>query len=412
MTYPETLDWLFHQLPMYQRIGKAAYKADLENTLALMKHLEQPEEGFKSIHVAGTNGKGSVSHMLASIFQQAGYKTGLYTSPHLVDFRERIRINGQMIPEQDVVDFVAHHKSFFEEQQLSFFEMTVGMAFDYFRKEKVDIAIVETGLGGRLDSTNVLKPELSVITNIGLDHTQFLGTDRPSIAAEKAGIIKPNTPVVIGEADSEILEVFKRKAENEHAPLYIVDQATPQSLECDLKGYYQQKNIRTAKQAVELLRENWNVSEENLALGLKNVVKNTGLQGRWQKLHESPLVLCDTGHNTEGISQLMQQLKEVNKGRLYLVMGMVNDKSVDQVLELLPKDAQVYACQASIPRAMEADELAAMMAAKQLQVQTIAKPVAALEMALSKAQKEDTVFVGGSTFVVADVLSHLQNHPL
>ena len=329
MTYQETLNWMFSQLPMYQRQGKTAFKKDLTNILAFSKELEFPEKKFKSIHVGGTNGKGSTSHMIASVLQEAGYKVGLYTSPHLKNFTERIKINGEEVSRDFVIDFVERNKSFLEKQQLSFFEMTVGMAFDYFVSEKVDIAVVEVGLGGRLDSTNIITPEVSVITNIGLDHTQFLGETLPEIAFEKAGIIKPNVPVVIGERQQKVEHVFKEKAAIVNAELIFASDSA-QNLKSDLLGDYQLKNIQTAVAAIHNLK-GFAVSAAQIEKGLLNVVKNTDLKGRWQILQEAPKVICDTAHNKEGLQITMHQLKKEKYKNLHIVLGVVSDKKLDDV---------------------------------------------------------------------------------
>ena len=356
MTYSETLDWLFSQLPMYQRTGGANYKIDLQKTFDLMDALDHPESKFKSIHIAGTNGKGSTSHMLASCYQEAGYKVGLYTSPHLIDFRERIRINGEMIPENMVVEFVQRHKQSFVEMQLSFFEMTVGMAFDYFAKEKVDLAIIETGMGGRLDSTNVIKPLVSVITNIGLDHQKFLGDTLDKIAFEKAGIIKKETPVIIGETQPEIKSVFTDKAKELNAPIFFADQLIKDIPESDLTGYYQRKNIKTTLATIQKLSE-FKLEEEHIKKGLLHVVRNTGLAGRWQKIQDHPTIICDTAHNEEGIKEVLRQIKDTPHNKLHLVWGMVDDKDIPSILKMLPSKANFYFTQPSIPRALKVDIL-------------------------------------------------------
>ena len=405
MNYQETLDYLFTQLPMYQRVGQAAYKVDLSNTHELCKLLNNPENKFKSIHVAGTNGKGSTSHMLASVLYEAGYKVGLYTSPHLKDFRERVKINGEMISEDKVVSFVQQHKSNFENIQLSFFEWTVGLAFNYFASEKVDIAIIETGLGGRLDSTNVVTPEVSVITNIGIDHTQFLGDTLAKIAVEKAGIIKFNTPVIIGETQKESRTVFVKKANECNSSIQFADKQVQNKLETDLKGTYQQKNVKTSLATIDVLNQNgWNISESNIRNGLLNVVKNTGLLGRWQVLSESPLTICDTGHNEEGITEIVAQLKSMPYNKLHIVFGAVNDKSIDKVLGLLPKEAQYYFCEAKIPRALKVEDLLNSAKKNGLQGIKYSSVQNALEAAIKKVELNDLIFVGGSTFVVAEVV--------
>lgn len=392
---------------MYQREGKAAYKADLNNTWKLMDILEHPYKSFRSIHVAGTNGKGSTSHMLASVFQEAGYKVGLYTSPHLVDFRERVRINGEVISESYVVDFVTKNKLTFESINLSFFEWTVGLAFDYFANQKVDIAIVEVGMGGRLDSTNVLTPELSVITNIGLDHTQFLGDSREKIAGEKGGIIKPNIPVVIGQKDKETEMVFRNIADQKSAPItFAEDLNNLPNYESDLLGNYQRINQRTVLAAISILSSNgYSIDSEYISNGLKNVIKNTGLKGRWQVISESPLTICDTAHNEDGLSFVMNQLTSLEAKKIHFVIGMVNDKSIENALNLFPKTGKFYFCQAQIPRALNDQELYE----KGNSIGLTGKPYGtvknAYQAALKKADKTDVIYIGGSTFVVADFLA-------
>ncbi|MCB0409071.1 MAG: bifunctional folylpolyglutamate synthase/dihydrofolate synthase [Flavobacteriales bacterium] len=405
MTYQQTLDYLFAQLPMFQRVGGAAYKVDLSNTILLCKILGNPENKFKSIHIAGTNGKGSTSHMLASILQESGYKVGLYTSPHLKDFRERVKINGQMISEDEVIRFVEKYQSEFEKINLSFFEWTVGLAFKYFADQKVDIAVIETGLGGRLDSTNVILPELSVITNIGFDHTQFLGDTLDKIAFEKAGIIKNNVPVVIGETQEEIKSVFIDKATETDTDYYFADQFNCKEYESDLKGIYQKKNKKTVVQAIHILKEKgWNVTEEAIENGFQNVIKNTGLLGRWQTINQTPLTICDTGHNESGVKEIVSQLTQMSYKKLHFVFGAVNDKSIDNVVVLLPKDASYYLCQANIPRALDIESLYEIFKKFKLNVQKFNSVHSALKAAQQNAESQDLVFVGGSTFVVAEIL--------
>jgi dihydrofolate synthase/folylpolyglutamate synthase len=402
MTYKETLDWMFAQLPMYQRDGKVALKKDLTNTVAFSKILDFPESKFKSIHVAGTNGKGSTSHMLASILQEAGYKVGLYTSPHLKNFTERIRINGAEIPKRKVALFINKHSTFLEQQKLSFFEMTVGLAFDYFASEKVDIAIVEVGLGGRLDSTNIITPELSVITNIGLDHTQFLGETLPEIAFEKAGIIKHKIPVIIGEEQVAVKPVFLRKAEVENSKIYFALD-TVKAFKTDLLGNYQQRNLKTAVAAIKRLK-GFQVSEQNIKNGLLNVVKNTNLKGRWQVLQENPKVICDTAHNKEGLALVLNQLKKEAFKKLHVVLGFVSDKKLEDVLPLFPNNANYYFCKPDIPRGLSA----AVLQEKAIQFDLIGKKYTsvkeALKSALLNANEQDIIYVGGSTFVVAEII--------
>ena len=390
---------------MYQRIGAAAYKVDVSNTLKLMAHLKEPQSSFKSVHVAGTNGKGSTSHMLASVFQDAGYKVGLYTSPHLKDFRERIKLNGKMIPEQKVVDFVENHRSFFEENQLSFFEMTVGLAFDYFKNEKVDIAIIEVGLGGRLDSTNVINPEVSVITNIGLDHTQFLGTTLAEIASEKAGIIKSKIPVVIGEAKPETTAVFIDKARKEKSPILFVEEEELPEFKTDLLGNYQIKNYKTAYATLGVLKQKgWGISNKNIENGFLNVAKNTGLQGRWQLLNKSPKVICDTAHNIEGLSLVLNQLKKEDFDQMHIVLGVVADKNLDAILPLFPKNAIYYFCKPAVIRGLAEAKLQQKARAYELIGASYVSVSEAYKSAMTAAKAKDLIFIGGSTFVVAEIL--------
>lgn len=392
-------------MPIYQRQGKAAYKANLDNIELLAAHLGQPQDSFKSIHVAGTNGKGSTSHMLASVFQEAGYKVGLYTSPHLKDFRERIRINGAPISKQAVMGFVKKHKSFFEEHQLSFFEMSVGMAFSTFAKQKVDIAIVEVGLGGRLDATNIITPELSVITNIGLDHTQFLGDTLEKIAAEKAGIIKAGIPVVIGEYHEDTAVIFDAISQERNASLtkaYTFDSLPMQS---DLKGIYQKHNIKTVQVAIAQLQNiGWAIGIQHVAKGLKNVVQNTGLLGRWQVLGHTPKIICDTGHNKEGLAYVVKQIQEEKFDRLHIVLGVIVDKDLKVILPLLPKRATYYFCRPDVPRGMDVQYLKKEAFSEDLKGKAYPTVKNALEKAKANAGIKDLIFVGGSTFVVAEII--------
>lgn len=425
MNYQETLDYLFHALPMFQRVGATAFRKDLGNTLALCAHLDNPERKFKSVHVAGTNGKGSTSHSLAAILQSAGYKTGLYTSPHLKSFTERIRINGKEIGEEAVVEFVAENKDFLDQLQPSFFEMTVGMAFWHFAKEQVDIAIVEVGMGGKYDSTNVLLPELCIITNIGWDHVQFLGNTLPEIAGEKAGIIKPGIPVVISQTQEETEPVFVQKAQEQQAPIVFADQklrvvkmASHQklalfSVEKDgqkselnfgLQGDYQRFNLPGILESVSQLREmGWDISEAALEKGLAEVSALTGLKGRWQILGEKPAVIADTGHNEPGIREILAQLETYDYSQLWMVLGMVQDKDISKILALLPKDARYVFCQADLPRAMPAAQLAEKARALGLSGDVIPDINQALNFARKNAGADDLIFVGGSTFVVAEI---------
>lgn len=408
MDYRRAVDWMCSALPMFQKIGSAAYRPGLENTEYLMDYLGHPDRGLRCIHVAGTNGKGSTSSMLASVLMEAGYRTGLYTSPHLIDFRERMRVDGEMIPKEFVADFVERHLDFFTTHSFSFFEMTTAMAFCWFRACGVDVAVVETGLGGRLDSTNVVMPDLSVITNIALDHTAILGDTRVQIAGEKAGIIKPGVPVLIGENDPEIEPVFCAKAAREGAPLYFTDHGIRlEDYPCPLEGDYQRFNIATVVAACGILRESWKLDPQTVRRGLARVVDNTHLQGRWQVLSRRPLVVCDTGHNVNGIGEIVRQLSHTPKGRLFMVFGMVNDKDVDGVLALLPKEAQYCFAQASVQRALDSRELARRAARFSLRGEAYPDCESAFRAARQQAGPQDMIFVGGSTFVVADVLEVL-----
>ncbi|MBP5413256.1 MAG: bifunctional folylpolyglutamate synthase/dihydrofolate synthase [Bacteroidales bacterium] len=430
MTYNETLQFLFNSLPVYQRIGAAAYKSNLNNTIALMEALGHPERAFKSIHVAGTNGKGSVSHTLASIAQESGYKTGLYTSPHLKDFRERIRINGNKISKQYVVSFVQQYKELFSEIQPSFFEMTVAMAFSYFAQQDIDIAIIEVGMGGRLDSTNVLTPILSIITNISFDHTQFLGNTLPAIAKEKAGIIKPYIPVVIGETQEQTQHVFEQIAGEKHAPICFADktyqlqqlkislQNNEFHLQCDacegnkiiyknidspLAGLCQEKNIKTILTACKIAGTDM-FPQKAVQNGIARCISNTHLMGRWQILQTEPLVITDTGHNEAGIQLICRQLKQISYQNLHIVLGVVNDKDLSHILPYLPQKARYYFCKADIPRGKDAKELQAEAARYQLHGKHYVSVKSALRAAKRHAQPQDVIFVGGSTFTVAEVI--------
>lgn len=405
MNYQDTLNWMFQQLPMYQNKGASAFKKDLSNTLKLSEHLKEPQQQFKSIHVAGTNGKGSTSHMMASVLQEAGYKVGLYTSPHLKDFRERIKINGKLISKQFVTGFIKRNKTFFEVNNLSFFEMTVGMAFEYFAKQNVDIAVVEVGLGGRLDSTNILTPEVSIITNIGFDHMQFLGNSLGEIAREKAGIIKQDIPVVIGETQIETENVFKLKADETNSKIYFADQSISKVLESDLRGSYQIHNIKTVLQSIEVLRNlGFKISNRELKKGLLSVVKNTGLQGRWQVLQTQPKIVCDTAHNKEGLTYVMQQIGEEKFKKLHIVFGVVNDKDLESIKPILPLEATYYFCKPDVQRGLDAEILKNNFAKKKLIGETYKSVKEALNCAKSRADKNDFIYIGGSTFVVAEII--------
>jgi dihydrofolate synthase/folylpolyglutamate synthase len=432
MDYAQTIQYLYTQLPVFTRVGASAYKEDLTNTIELCKRLGGPQHKFKSVHVGGTNGKGSTSHMLAAILQVAGYKTGLYTSPHLVDFRERIRINGEMISEQSVIDFVEKHKSDFQDIQPSFFEMTVGLAFEIFANEQVDIAIIEVGLGGRLDSTNIITPLLSVITNIGWDHMNILGDTLQLIAAEKAGIIKQHIPVVIGEYQPEVADIFLRKAAKEETELVFASdewevkskiknqkskvetlalevtynsQLITHNLQLDLTGTYQLKNIKTVLSAVdELRKQGFVITDEHLQTALRQVKTLTGLHGRWEVLCTDPLTICDTGHNPEGIKEVLKNIAATPYEHLHMVIGMVNDKDISKVLNLLPANATYYFCRPDIPRGLEAESIKKQAEKFDLHGNAYPSVKAGLTAAQQKAKNDDLVFVGGSTFVVAEVV--------
>jgi dihydrofolate synthase/folylpolyglutamate synthase len=431
MDYRETLDWLFSQLPMYQRIGAAAYKSDLGNTLALLQSQGNPERDFRSVHIAGTNGKGSVAHLLAAILQEAGYKTGLYTSPHLTDFRERIRIQGEMIPEAAVVDYVAKYREVFRKIQPSFFEMTVGMAFAYFSQEKVDIAVIETGMGGRLDSTNVLQPEISIITNIGHDHQRFLGNDLQSIAREKAGIIKDGVPVVLGRMAEELLPVFQEIATAHQAPLLLSTEkvhisaptlrngsepllvfdalhpqlGTLQSLACPLTSLVQLENLATVLTALIPLQHHYPFSADDVYRGLRNVKKTTGLRGRWEVLSKRPFIVADTAHNPEGLRASMEQWMRYPADVRHLVLGMVDDKDPHTLLSLLPGEARYYFCQPSVPRGMPVEKLMDFAKACGLKGTAFPDVKSEYKAARRAVSPSGSIYIGGSNFVVADLLS-------
>lgn len=404
MTYKETLNWLFNQLPMFQNVGASAYKKDLTNTLLLVEHLNHPERNFKTIHVAGTNGKGSTSSMIASVFMEAGYKVGLYTSPHLKDFRERITINGKKISKNYVHQFVLNHKSFFENTQLSFFEMTVGLAFEYFSDKKVDIAIIEVGMGGRLDSTNIITPLLSVITNIGKDHTQFLGDTLEKIAFEKAGIIKSNIPVIVGEYSSETKPVFLEVAKQNHSKIYFAQDQIHPDYPCGLLGDYQLKNKKTVIETFKNLKSDFIISEEHIKNGILNVVQNTNLKGRWQILHHNPKVICDTAHNAHGLEIVMNQLKKEKFKQLHIVLGVVNDKDLDSILPLFPKNAIYYFCKPKIERGLSAKILKEKAATYNLKGNIYNSISIAYKKAIANSDLKDLIYIGGSTFVVAEII--------
>ena len=394
---------MFGQLPMYQQKGAAALNAKLDNIIHFCNVLDNPQSKFKSIHVAGTNGKGSSSHMLASILQEAGYKVGLYTSPHLKDFRERIKIDGEVVSKKFVKEFIAKYRSFFEYNKLSFFEMTVGMAFSYFEEEKVDIAVIEVGLGGRLDSTNIITPEVALITNIGMDHTQFLGDTLEKIALEKAGVIKSNVPVIISETQAETKMIFNLIAHQLKSNIVFADAEPVLGYQTDLLGDYQQRNINGVVACIHQLK-NFEVPEAAISKGLQNVVKNTGLMGRWQVLQQHPLVVCDTAHNKEGLQLVLKQVEKQSFEKLHVVLGFVKDKDVRSVLTLFPKDAHYYFVKPSIPRGMEATQLRELAEEQGLKGKVCKSVNKGLKKALKNAGQQDMIYVGGSTFVVAEVV--------
>lgn len=428
MTYQQTIDYLFSRLPMFQRVGAAAYKANLDNTISICKALGNPEKKIKCVHVAGTNGKGSSSHMLAAILQQAGYKTGLYTSPHLIDFRERIKINGKLIPKTDVVKFVENYKTIFEDIEPSFFEWTVGLAFHYFAEQEVDVAIIEVGLGGRLDSTNVIKPQCCLITNIGFDHVNLLGNTLPLIAAEKAGIIKEKIPVVISQTQLDVLSVFNTKAQSLKAPIIFADKQykvlshdfqdgllcvellekitnNTQHYKLDLTGTYQLKNLQGVLSCINSLKQKGFLIEyENVLYALQHVKKLTGLMGRWQILSEKPLIIADTGHNEDGITEVVKNIERYSYKKLHMIIGVVNDKDVTSILKLLPKNATYYFCKANIPRALPEKELFDLAKQHDLKGKKFASVALALSEAKKVAKADDLIFIGGSTFTVADAI--------
>jgi dihydrofolate synthase/folylpolyglutamate synthase len=427
MTYTETVEYLFNSTPMFQNVGSAGYKEGLDNTITLDNHFDNPHKKFKTIHIGGTNGKGSCSHTIAAILQSAGYKVGLFTSPHLVDFRERIRINGVMIPEQYVVDFVENEKDFFEPLHPSFFELTTALAFKYFAENNVDIAVIEVGLGGRLDCTNIISPILSVITNIGFDHIQFLGNTLEKIASEKAGIIKNNTPVVIGETTPETRTVFIQKATSTNSAIYLAEEndiilshqhshnggidyetKTYGTIHGELSGLCQIKNTATILTAINVLAKiGFAIQPENIIEGFKHVCELTGLRGRWEKIEENPITICDTGHNVNGLEYIVKQLQQQKYEKLHIVFGMVNDKDIEGVLSIMPKDATYYFCQASVKRAMPSQQLKTLAEAHELKGNTFANVLDAYNSARQNASQNDFIYIGGSSFIVADLIASL-----
>lgn len=426
MNYDETLNYLYNQMPEFQRIGHLAYKPGLDNSYKLDAIFERPHTRYKTIHVGGTNGKGSTSHLITSILIQSGYKVGLYTSPHLIDFRERIRVNGEMVSKEYVIEFVEKYRAQFEPIMPSFFELTMEMAFKYFEEQEVDVAVIEVGLGGRLDSTNIISPEMCVITNIGFDHVQFLGNSLEAIAREKAGIIKPHTPVVIGEAsDQNIRNVFVNKAGQEEAPIIfaeeeIIDFVSKRdedglhfsgggfnNIKSQLNGLAQEKNARTVITAIkELTKIGYSITDDAVYTGFENVVMLTGLMGRWQQLSDKPRIICDTGHNSHGIKYIVEQLRNEQYDNLHIVFGMVNDKDVSSVLELVPKDAKYYFTRASIERALTPEEIAKKALVYGLRGDTYDNIKQAIDAAEQNADENDLIFIGGSSFIVADALPY------
>lgn len=402
-TYNETVEWLYHKLPIYQRIGASAYRPGLERIDKMVDYLGNPHNKFQSIHIAGTNGKGSTAHLIASVFQQSGYKVGLYTSPHLKDFSERVRVDGTAVERKEIIDFVAQHKNYFETHKSSFFEMTVGLAFDRFAFHQVDVAIIEVGLGGRLDATNIITPVLSVITNIGLDHTQFLGDSRSAIAREKAGIIKNKIPILIGEKDAETQPVFEEVAKKCEAPIHWANDLVEVVYESDLLGEYQKENIRLAQAAVQLLYK-FKISQKNCKKGLLSVVKNTGIKGRWQRIGSAPMIVADVAHNKEGISRVVSQILKQSYHTLHLVLGFVQDKEIMPIVSLIPDEAKLYLCSANNPRSLKLNNLEKYIMNKTSQYSTHSSVAAAFSAAKNNAKSSDFIYVGGSTFVVAEVL--------
>lgn len=407
--FSQYIEYLYSQVPLFQNVGQGAYKEGLENTHILDDHFGHPHEQFKTIHIAGTNGKGSCSHTIASVLQEAGYKVGLYTSPHLISFRERIRVNGEMIPEQYVMDFIDNEKNFFEPLYPSFFELTTALSFKYFAEMKVDVAVVEVGLGGRLDCTNIINPDLSIITNISFDHMSLLGNTLGQIASEKAGIMKEGIPVVIGETCEETKNVFLDHSKEVGSPIFFAEEFEPQrQYEFELKGLYQEKNLRTILCAIShLIEHNYNISEENIKNGLQKVCENTGLMGRWQTIQTNPTVVCDTGHNVGGIQYVVKQLAQQHYSTLRIVIGMVNDKDINGVLAMLPKEATYYFCQASVKRARPADEITLLGKENHLEGKSYPTVEKAYNAALKDASENDFIFVGGSSYIVADLLTYL-----
>ena len=396
---------MFAKLPMFQNVGASAYKEDISNIISICDHLDNPQNKFKSIHIAGTNGKGSTSHMLSSILQESGYKVGLYTSPHLVDFRERIRVNGKMISKESVEDFMNQNLNFFERNNFSFFEMTVGLAFNYFKYENVDIAIIEVGMGGRLDSTNIINPILSIITNISMDHAKFLGNNTTDIAHEKAGIIKPGIPVVIGETQEEIKDIFIETARENRSEISFADNFKTKKYDCDLKGDYQSKNISTVQHAVTKIQSmGYKINDLSIEKGLSCVVKNTSLMGRWQVIQSNPSVICDTGHNEAALKELVAQITSSNHSKYHFILGFSNDKNIEKISKIFPKDGRYYFVKPNVGRAMDADKVKKIFFLNNRVGESFKSSKEALSETYKYAKQNDFVFIGGSTFVVSEVI--------
>ena len=395
---------MFNKLPMYQNIGDSAYKKDLSNIILICEHLNNPHNNFKSIHIGGTNGKGSCSHMLSSILQEANYKVGLYTSPHLVDFRERIKINGDMISKDSVLKFMHENFDFFESNNLSFFEMTVGLAFDYFSKNKVDIAIIEVGMGGRLDSTNIINPILSIITNISLDHTRFLGSNISDIAKEKAGIIKDNTPVIIGQTQQEISPIFTEIAKSKKSEIIFADHFIYDTYNCDLKGNYQKKNIKTVLKSTEILKHlDYKINDSHIKTGLNNVSNNTGLQGRWQVIQRKPMIICDTAHNEAALGEVISQLMDMEYSDLHFIIGFSNDKNLKKISKIFPEDSKYYFVQSKVGRARDAKEVRDIFKLNNRCGDYYRSVKNTIQYVKGVSKENDIIFIGGSTFVVSEI---------
>ena len=395
---------MFNKLPMYQNIGYSAYKKDLSNIILICEHLNNPQNNFKSIHIGGTNGKGSCSHMLSSIIQEANYKVGLYTSPHLVDFRERIKINGDMISKDSVLKFMHENFDFFESNNLSFFEMTVGLAFDYFSKNKVDIAIIEVGMGGRLDSTNIINPILSIITNISLDHTRFLGSNISDIAKEKAGIIKDNIPVIIGQTQQEISPIFTEIAKSKKSEIIFADHFIYDTYNCDLKGDYQKKNIKTVLKSTEILKYlDYKINDSHIKTGLNNVSNNTGLQGRWQVIQRKPMIICDTAHNEAALGEVISQLMDMEYSDLHFIIGFSNDKNLKKISKIFPEDSKYYFVQSKVGRARDAKEVRDIFKLNNRCGDYYKSIENTIKYVKGVSKENDIIFIGGSTFVVSEI---------